>query len=63
MSRIQFFVPKVLRTGRARLIKRDSLFSPSVLKSQNRQAKKIVCLYMMMKDDRYYFTSNNFYQN
>lgn len=46
-----------LRTGRARLIKRDSLFSPSVLKSQNRQAKDSLFIYDDASD-RYYFTSN-----
>ena len=46
-----------LRTGRARLIKRDSLFSPSVLKSQNRQAKDSLFIYDDVSD-RYYFTSN-----
>jgi DNA (cytosine-5)-methyltransferase 1 len=45
------------RTGRARLIKRDSLFSPSVLKSQNRQAKDSLFIYDDVSD-RYYFTSN-----
>ena len=46
-----------LRTGRARLIKRDSLFSPSVLKSQNRQAKDSLFVYDDASD-KYYFTSN-----
>ena len=38
-----------LRTGRARLIKRDSLFSPSVLKSQNRQAKDSLFINLMQE--------------
>lgn len=46
-----------LKTGRARLIKRDSLFSPSVLKSQNRQAKDSLFVYDDASD-KYYFTSN-----
>lgn len=46
-----------LKTGRARLLKRDSLFSPTVLKSQNRQAKDSLFIHDEV-NDRYYFTSN-----
>lgn len=46
-----------LKTGRARLIKRDSLFSPTVLKSQNRQAKDSIFIHDEI-NEKYYFTSN-----
>ena len=46
-----------LKTGRARLLKRDSLFSPTVLKSQNRQAKDSLFIHDEV-NDKYYFTSN-----
>lgn len=46
-----------LKTGRARLLKRDSLFSPTVLKSQNRQAKDSLFIYDEVIE-KYYFTSN-----
>lgn len=46
-----------LKTGRARLLKRDSLFSPTVLKSQNRQAKDSLFIYDEVSN-KYYFTSN-----
>ena len=46
-----------IQVGRARLIKRDSLFSGTVLKSQNRQAKDSIFLYDELSE-RYYFTSN-----
>ncbi|WP_418181286.1 DNA cytosine methyltransferase (plasmid) [Aliarcobacter lanthieri] len=46
-----------LKTGRARLIKRDSLFSFSILKSQNRQAKDSLFIYDEVTN-RYHFTSN-----
>lgn len=46
-----------LKTGRARLIKRDSLFSPTVLKSQNRQAKDSIFIHDEVTE-KYYFTSN-----
>jgi DNA (cytosine-5)-methyltransferase 1 len=46
-----------LKTGRARLIKRDSLFSPTVLKSQNHQAKDSIFIHDEI-NEKYYFTSN-----
>jgi DNA (cytosine-5)-methyltransferase 1 len=46
-----------LRTGRARLLKRDSLYAPTVMKSQNRQAKDSLFIYNDV-NNRYYFTSN-----
>lgn len=47
-----------LKTGRARILKRDSLSSPTVLKSQNRQAKDSLFIYDDMTN-KYYFTSND----
>lgn len=44
-----------LVTGRARLITPDSLYSPTLLKSQSRQAKDSV--YIAMPDGRYLFPS------
>lgn len=44
-------------TGRARLIKRDSEFSPTFLKSQNRQAKDSVFIYDEVRQ-KVYFPSN-----
>lgn len=46
-----------LKTGRARFIKRDSLFSQTILKSQNRQAKDSLFIFDEVSN-RYYFTSN-----
>ncbi len=46
-----------LKTGRARLLKRDSLFAFSILKSQNRQAKDSLFIYDEV-NEKYYFTSN-----
>jgi DNA (cytosine-5)-methyltransferase 1 len=45
------------KTGRARVITRDSLFSPTFLKSQNRQAKDSVFIKDEMRG-RVYFPSN-----
>ncbi|MDD3465538.1 MAG: DNA cytosine methyltransferase [Campylobacterales bacterium] len=47
-----------IATGRARLIKRDSSYSPTFLKSQNRQAKDSVFVYDEIRD-KYYFPSNS----
>lgn len=46
-----------LKTGRARLITRKSLFSGTILKSQNRQAKDSQFIYDEV-NEKYYFTSN-----
>ncbi len=46
-----------LKTCRARLITRKSLFSGTILKSQNRQAKDSQFIHDEV-NDRYYFTSN-----
>ena len=46
-----------LKTGRARLIKRDSLFSPTILKTNSRQNKDSIYIF----DDttnKYHFASN-----
>ncbi|MEV9477887.1 DNA cytosine methyltransferase [Aliarcobacter butzleri] len=46
-----------LKTGRARLIKRDSLSSPTVLKTNSRQNKDSIYIFDDMTN-RYYFASN-----
>lgn len=46
-----------VKTGRARVIKRDSLFSPTFLKSQNRQAKDSVFIQDEIRG-KVYFPSN-----
>ncbi|MCT7563332.1 DNA cytosine methyltransferase [Aliarcobacter butzleri] len=46
-----------LKTGRARFIKRDSISAPTVMKSQNRQAKDSVFIFDEVSN-KYYFTSN-----
>ncbi|MFX4241093.1 DNA cytosine methyltransferase [Aliarcobacter butzleri] len=46
-----------LKTGRARLLKRDSLSAPTILRSQNRFAKDSLFIYDEVIN-RYYFTSN-----
>lgn len=46
-----------LKTGRARLLKRDSKYAFSVLKSQNRQAKDSLFIHDEV-NEKYYFTSN-----
>ena len=46
-----------LKTGRARLLKRCSMYAPTVLKSQNRFAKDSLFIHDEVSN-RYYFTSN-----
>lgn len=46
-----------LKTGRARLLKRCSMYAPTVLKSQNRFAKDSLFIFDEV-NNRYYFTSN-----